>query len=149
MTTTTQVAAVLTALVAAVRVGVPADVVVFDGQPLKISDPDVLVIGWSASGPSVEIDQEVDDLGGGRIERLRIACLASSYRGETDDEAVAFVRTRTVELLDLLTAALEADDTLGGVVSRAEFGTAGALDQAQTKNGPAATIEFTVLAEVL
>lgn len=149
MATTTQVAAVLDALVATVRVGMPDDVVTIDGQPLTIHDPDLLVIGWSATAPAVDIDQEFSDLGGGRTERLRIACLASAYRGETDDEAVAFARNRTVELLDLLTAVLEDDPTLGGVVERAEFGTAGALDQAQTKNGPAATIEFTVLAEVL
>lgn len=149
MPSTTQVALVLDALVAKTRVHVPDDVVVYDGQPTRKDDPDVLIIGWSPSGPAVEISQDVADMGGGRSERLSISGVASAMRGETDEASVRFVRARVVELLDLLVAAIEADPSLGGVVSEAAFGFVGALDQRQTTNGPAASIGFTILADVL
>jgi hypothetical protein len=147
MVTSTQVAAVLDALTAAARVGLPEDVVVIDGQPLKINDPDVIILGWSPTAPSVEFEQEFSDVGGGRSERMSIACVASSLRGEGDEISTSEVRARCVDLLDLLADALAADPTLGDVVQRAELGTAGALDQANTAKGLSASIEFTVLAE--
>jgi hypothetical protein len=148
MTSTTQVAAVLDALYSAARTGLAEeDVVVIDGQPLKINDPDVIILGWSATAPSVEIDQEFTDVGGGRSERLEIACVASALRGEGDEISTSEVRARCVELLDLLADVLADDPTLGDVVQRAELGTAGALDQANTAKGLSASIEFTVLAE--
>jgi hypothetical protein len=147
MATTTQVAVVLDALVAAARVGMPDEVEVVDGPPLKINDPDVVILGWSPTAPSVDIDQEFSDVGGGRSERLVIACVASALRGEGDEISTSEVRSRCVELLDLLEAVLDADPTLGDVVQRAELGTAGALDQANTAKGLSASIEFTVLAE--
>jgi hypothetical protein len=148
MATTTQVAAVLDALYAAARTGLAEqDVIVIDGQPLKINDPDVIILGWSPTAPSADIDQEFSDLGGGRDERLSIACVASALRGEGDDVSTSEVRNRCVDLLDLLAAVLAADPTLGGAVQSAEFGLAGALDQANTAKGLSASIEFTVLAE--
>jgi hypothetical protein len=149
MPTSTQVALVLDALVDAVRVGIPAEelVTVEDGQPSRINDPDVLVIGWSPNAPSAEFEQESSDVGGGRSEDMVISCLASALRGESDEISAREVRARCVELLDLLVAVLDDDPTLGGVVQRAEFGMSGALDQARTKQGLSASIEFTVLAE--
>jgi hypothetical protein len=149
MPTSTQVAVVLDALVDAARVGIPAEqlVTVEDGQPSRINDPDVLVIGWSPNAPSAEFDQEPSDEGGGRSEDMVIACLASALRGESDEIGAREVRARCVELLDLLEAVLDADPTLGGVVQRAELGMRGALDQARTKKGLSASTEFTVLAE--
>lgn len=125
------------------------DVVVYDTQPVRISDPDVLVVGWSASAPSSTLAQRYGDVGGGREERIELACLVSCLRGERDAAAASIVRTRTIELLDAAAAALAADPSLGGLVERAELGLALSFDQAQSDKGTSSTVEFSVVAEVL
>lgn len=150
--TTTVVADALDALVVAARVVFPEDgeVTVYDGQPIRMDDPDVVVLGWSADRASVEINQEAADLGGGRSEVLTVAGLVSALRGDSDpDASPGFVRRRAVELLDTLVDALDADPTMGGRVAVAEFGFASAMDQVQSDAGASASIEFVLRIEVL
>lgn len=148
--TATQVAVALDAIVAALRVALPDVVTVYDGQPISMDDPDVIVIGWSADRAAVEIAQQISDLGGGRSEVLTVFGLASAMRGESDgDFSPVFVRGRAVELLDLLVEVLDVDPTLGGVVSMAELAFASAMDQAQTLAGASATVEFALRVETL
>lgn len=148
--TTTHAAVALDALVAALVVALPEGRVVIDGQPReRINDPDVVVIGFSPDGPAVKIAQQDADMGGGRTEVLSVACTASSERGERDPQAVPDARRSAVETLDLIEAALDVDPTLGGVVTEARFGMAGALDQRRSKGGTEANIDFTILVEIL
>jgi hypothetical protein len=138
----TRTAVVVDALVATLRAALPG-VAVIDGQPLSLDQPDVIVVGFSAERPAVEVTQERLDLHGGRQEQMSIVCLASAWRGDT---SISAVRARSVELLDLVQAALAADTRLGGAARRCEIGMDLLLDQAQTKDGATATVEFTVLA---
>jgi hypothetical protein len=139
----TRTAAVVDALVTALRAALPGGVEVIDGQPLNLDQPDVIVVGFSADRVAVEVSQQRSDLGGGRSDALSIVCLASAWRGDT---SMAAVRDRSVELLTSVQDVLAADRTLGGVVRRVELGYEMSLDQAQTKDGATATVEFTVQA---
>lgn len=139
----TQTATVLDALVAALKVALPG-VEVVDGQPTsaELNDPDVLLVGFSPSRTAVEVEQTRSDLGGTRrAETLSIACLASSWRGETDMSAV---RAKAVEIVDAVRAALAANRSLDGAVRRAELGFGMSLDQAQTADGATSALDFTI-----
>lgn len=148
----TQTAVVLDALVETLTPAMPSPVKVVDGQPQDsdISYPDLLVIGFSANRPAVEIVQERTGIARDRRqETLSVVCLISALRGQSHGGSARTVRTRCVEMLDLLRAALAADRTLGGAVTRAVLSTDMALDQAQTKDGASATIECAVLVTTL
>lgn len=137
----TQVDVVLDGLVSRLRAAVP-NAEVIDGQPVATSQPEVLVVGWSANRVAVEIVQTRPDMTRDRRhETLSIVCLASSARGETESTQVA--RANAVALLEQVKATLAADRRLGGIVRRAQLGLAMSLDQAQG-DGAAATIEFTI-----
>lgn len=141
----TLVAEVLDALVERFRADLP-DVEVTDGQPLNIDAPLVLTVGFSVTRPAAEIVQESSDLADNRDEALSIVCLASSLRGDVE---MSMVRQEAVAILDSVRASLQTDDTLGGLVDRAELGYGLALDQAQTPDGASATVEFTVAVSVM
>jgi hypothetical protein len=137
----TQTAIVLDALVAALNLD---GVEVVDGQPVKLDDPDVLVIGWSPAGP-VTVAQERAGMGRDRRQEVvTVPCVASTWRGESTQAAAKVVRNAAVDILDRVRDRLDADRTLGGAVTRAVLGFEGTLDQAQTADGATATFDFTI-----
>ena len=150
----TTVAPILDALLERFRAGI-LDAEVTDGEPLHLNTAKVLSIGYSANRPSVEITQSFSDLGNGRDERMSIACLASSLRGEMDATTVRRVRLEADALLDAVATELAEDPSLGGLVERAEVGLTLALDQQIARDeegrgrGLVALIEFTIDVAVL
>lgn len=151
----TQVAVALAAVVEALRASIVSAplgpdgqaLLVIDGPPRVIDDPDLLIVGFSASAPDVQVSQQLDDFDGGRTERLTIACLSSSRRGEHDPEWMAVVRAQAVAIVDWAAQVLAADPELGGAVGRAEIGFVSALDQSVHEDGTDATIEFAIIVE--
>ena len=145
------VPAALTALVQVVRsspalaalTNGDAAVRVEDGPWLdRPSESDVIVIGWTPDeGQAVELTHTYD-MGSGR-ESYDVVCLASSFSGDTD---LAVRRARTDELVEAVRTELQADPTLGGVVTHAEI-TSQSWDQYQTSNGCEVPVQFTVHVE--
>lgn len=142
----TQTDVALDALRAALAAGL-SDVELVDGQPIKLDEPDCLIVGWSPTRPAVEIQQEQSGLDKNRrSERLTVACVLSVWRGDTDPKAVRdAAKARMDEIRDVLAA----NRTLGGEVTRAVLGYDGTLDQAQTNDGATATFDFTILVTTL
>lgn len=140
--TTSTIPACLDALVQAARSAL-AGVQVIDGQPAETLEPDVLMIGFtgqpSEAAVTSTLTREVYARSPDR-EQYDIACLASSWRGDTDPKVV---RDRAFELVDAVTGVLADDQTLGGVVLRARL-SAGSVIPEQTTDGATCTIGFTV-----
>lgn len=116
-------------------------VVPVDGQPLpgQESEPDIITIGYNPTRNAVEIERTPDGLVH-EAESYTIACLASSWIGDTDP---APVRIRAFELYAAVAAVVAGDRSLGGAVTeaRVEFTE---FDQQQTTSGAAATVAFNV-----
>jgi hypothetical protein len=140
--TTSTVPACLDALVQAARDELPG-VQVIDGQPVEELAPDVVMIGFTGQPSEAAITstltREVYARSPDR-EQYDIACLASSWRGDTDPKAV---RDRAFELVDAVTGALADDQTLGGAVLRARLSAESVIPE-QTTDGAVCTVGFTV-----
>ena len=140
--TTSTIPACLDALVQAVRAALPG-VQVIDGQPVEELQPDVIMIGFTGQPSTAAITstltREVFARSPDR-EQYDIACLASSWRGETDPKVA---RDRAFALLDAVAGVLADDQTLGGVVLRARL-SAQAVVPEQTTDGATCTVAFTV-----
>jgi len=132
---------VLDAIVAAVRATLP-QVEVWDGQPVKQTQDDVICIGFTGDPEEAAVtatitwDQMAVDP---NREAYTITCLASSWKGE-DGDAKA-VRDRAYELVDGVVAALAQDQSLRALVMRAMVSTQ-AFAQEQTTRGAVATVQF-------
>ena len=114
------------------------NVQVFDGQPTRDIEADVIVVGWSPSRPAVDGDHEAEVVG--ERETYEIACLASSFTGSADAKPV---RDRAFELYTIVHDAIRANKRLDGTVIWARTTVLG-MDQAQTDKGATATVEFVV-----
>jgi len=136
------VPAVLDAIVAAVRAALPG-VEVWDGQPVKQTEDDVICIAFTgepdeaAVNSTISLEQMARDPA---RESYNITCLTSSWKGEADPKAV---RDRAYELVDGVATALATDQTLAGLVMRAMLSTQ-AFAQAQTDRGAVATVQFVI-----
>ncbi|WP_242890265.1 hypothetical protein [Actinomadura litoris] len=134
----------LDALVTGLTAALP-DVQVVDGQPVS-TEGDVICIGFGGvpGEPAVESTRTREQLAREPDrEQYDIACLASSWSGDTDAKTV---RDRAYELVDAAADVLAADDTLGGVVMEARI-TTDSLTQEQTAEGAVATVRFIVHAD--
>ena len=140
--TTSTIPACLDALVQAVRAAL-LGVQVIDGQPVEELEPDVLMIGFTGqpgeAAVTSTLTREVYARSPDR-EQYDVACLASSWRGDTDPKVV---RDRAFELVDAVTGVLADDQTLGGAVLRARL-SAGSVIPEQTTDGATCTVGFTV-----
>jgi hypothetical protein len=136
----TAIPLVLDALVAALRLAPDlAAVDVFDGPQPIAAGGEGIAVGASREDNSVEFTWPPADLAGGDAEHATIACLVWSGSGDT---TFAPARLRVAELLDAVDAALSANRTLSGAVTRAWI-TDGVLQQQQA-NGALVTCEFHV-----
>lgn len=135
---------VLAALVVKARDMLPEGVTVYDGQPDSDPSDECVVIGFTGNPleAAVEDTRSVEEMTRERDrERYEVTNLATSWLGEeTDMEAV---RLRAFSFVDVLAAALAADQTLGGACMLARIAVVG-LAQMQTTRGAVATIQFTV-----
>lgn len=133
--------ATIEALVAVARAAL-TDVQVIDGPPVTNIEPDVLCIGFSPEGVSVEGAVTPSALGGDSDEyEQTITCVASSWRGDND---VKVVRDRVCAMVAAFEDAIAADRSLGEVVTEARLGPAVAFDEAQASDGASASVEFSV-----
>lgn len=113
-----------------------------DGQPLEEpTEPDVLVVGYDPDRNAASTSLAPQGLDS-EVVTFDLACLASSWRGNTD---AAEVRTAVVTLLDAVASAIDADRTLGGAVLDARLELLD-FDQQQGPGGAFATVAFTVRA---
>ncbi|MEU8279561.1 hypothetical protein ACFYOK_29405 [Microbispora bryophytorum] len=137
------VPAVLDAVLAAVRRALP-DVEVWDGQPVKGTEDDVIMIGFTGDPEEAAVTSTITREQMARDpdrEAYNITCLASSWQGQQEDAKA--VRDRAYELVDGVAGALATDQTLAELVMRAMLSTA-AFAQAQTDRGAVATVQFVI-----
>jgi hypothetical protein len=134
----TAIPQVLDALVAALRLALPA-VDVFDGPQSGAVGGEGIAVGTSREDNSVEFTWPAADLAGGDAEHATIACLVWSGSGDSTYQAA---RQRVAVLLDAVAAALAANRTLGGAVSSAWI--TGGVWQQQAVTGVLVTCEFQV-----
>lgn len=116
-----------------------SDTQVLDGPSDEEVAPDVLLVGYSADGPSAESTQVPVGLRADR-ESVDVYCVASSWAGGS---AVRPRRARVFDIVAHVRSLLAADKTLGGAVANARI-TAMGLTQELTTKGAVATVEFTV-----
>lgn len=91
---------------------------VVDGPPTADIRGDVLGVGLSPQEPS-DVESTSTDAGlRGAREQFAIVCVARSWSG---NNALKAQRDRTYRMVDAAEAALVANPTLGGAVSRARW----------------------------
>lgn len=141
----TAIPAALAGLLEQIRDAVDPDLVsVHDGKPEGDVLPDWIAIGYDPTegATAVEFAREWAGLGAEQIdEAFTIACVIRSGSGDDDHAAQ---RTAAIDLLDLVTAAVAADKTLGGAVRVAAVLGNGSIVQAETQAGAAAGVRFVV-----
>lgn len=139
--------AAMARLVSIVDTATAASVTVHDGEPISAETPDWIAIGYDPSSETaVEFDRDWGALGQQRIEEdYSILC---SLRSGSGDEGITARRTAAFALLDIVSAAVAADPTLGGAVRVAAVYGQGSLSQAETGSGAAAGIRFRVACQV-
>jgi hypothetical protein len=92
---------------------------VVDGPPTADIRGDVLGVGLAPQEPSdVESTNTDADLGAGSREQFVVVCVARSWSG---NNALKAQRDRTFRMVDAAEAALAANPSLGGAVSRARW----------------------------
>lgn len=122
-----------------------AKVSVLDGIPNGATHSDVLLID-GLGDTTVDGQQSYAAIGRGRRkETYTVNCSISSERGGSDQRAC---RNRAFDLFDAYAGALEADPTLGGLVTCGQVSTVG-LEQTEpdTVKGRIAIVTFQVLVE--
>jgi hypothetical protein len=138
------VPAVLDRLVELARSVMDEAVQVDDGQPVRDTTDDILVVGFTGDPDEDAVtdtrtreQMTVDP----ETERYEISCVASSWKGV--EGAIQPVRARAYELVDAFNAEILRDHTLGGLVMSTRIATVG-LQQGQTDGGAVATVRFVV-----
>lgn len=107
----------LDALVALFAVKLPGTQIV-DGPPTVDIAGDVVAVGVTPDDPSdVQSTEDIAGLGAVQ-ESFDVLCLARSWSG---GDGVKTQRDRTYRLLTAVKSALAADESLGGVVTRARL----------------------------
>lgn len=140
--TTSAVPAVLDYLVTAWSQALP-NVQVTDGQPLDLQD-DVVCVGFTGTPgeASVASTRTREHMAADPDrEQFDVVSMVSAWRGREPNPKV--VRDALYVLVDALADDLARDQTLGGLVMRAQL-TAGELAQWQTSDGATAVISVTV-----
>lgn len=139
--------AALAQLVSIVDAATADTVTVHDGEPVTAETPDWVAIGYDPSSETaVDFDREWGAIGQQRIEEdYSILC---SLRSGSGDEGITARRAAAFALLDVVSAAVAADPTLGGAVRVAAVYGSGSLSQAETGTGAAAGIRFRVACQV-
>lgn len=145
----TRADAVIDALVAALSADGTLAGLVWDGPPITGDPlPEVVTVGFAfdeSDDSSFEITQSYHDLGpaASRDETVDVRCAVYSSNGDGDMGAA---RARAVVLLGAVESVLRANPTLGLTeVMRAEL-SVGTGRQAQTPEGAACIVQFTVTA---
>lgn len=111
------VPATLDALVALFRARLTGTQVV-DGPPTTDVAGDVVAVGLAPEGPTdVQSTEQIAGMGAVR-ESFDVLCVARSWSGGDDVKAQ---RDRTYRLFAAARAAVAADESLGGVVTRARL----------------------------
>lgn len=143
----TSIPAAIARLVTIVDAATDDTVTVHDGEPETAETPDWIAIGYDpGSELAVEFQREWGSLGQQRMEEdYSILC---SLRSGSGDEDITARRVSAFALLDIVSAAVAADPTLGGAVRVAAVFGPGSLAQAGTKSGAAAGIRFRVACQV-
>lgn len=116
---------------------------VFDG-PIGAATPtsgDIVVVGVEPPTASVDAQQEPHGLGNRLVEEFTVHCRVGSLSGDTDMKPR---RDRVYALLALLTAAVKANSSLGGVCDRAFLGRELNLWQGQIPEGAVAEVAFDI-----
>ena len=104
------------------------------------SEADVIVVGWLPDeGATVDFEETQAGLDSTR-EDFDIAGMVSSWNGDGDMGAAV---DRSDELVEAIRGAINADRTLGGVVTRARLQTVSFSDH-QTAQGAESALEFSV-----
>lgn len=139
----TAIPAAIARLVSIVDAATPNTVTVHDGEPVTAETPDWIAIGYDPSSETaVEFNREWGAIGQRRMEEdFTILC---SLRSGSGDEQISTRREAAFDLLDVVSAAVAADPTLGGAVRVAAVFGNGSLAQAGTGSGAAAGIRFGV-----
>lgn len=143
MASVSTVPAVLDVIVAAVRSALPG-VDVWDGQPVKGTEDDVICIGFTSRPGEAAVESTITReqmATDPSRESYDITCLASSWKGEQDDPVV--VRDGAYALVDAVVGALARDATLDALVMRAMLSTQ-AFAPEQTTRGAVATVMFVI-----
>lgn len=112
---------------------------ILDGPPLTNVEPDVIVVGFTPDGVSVEGEQSPGGLTA-QTQSLGVNCLVSSWSG---DEAMKPVRDHVFTLLSAVEAEVKQDPTLAGAVADARLQFLD-FDQQQDTSGATATVAFTI-----
>lgn len=147
--TVSTIPAALKALVAAAERANPAPVVVTLGQPTRgqaLAD-DVVCIAFTGEPEEAAVTSTRERRQGATApdrESYDVQCIASSWRGASDDPVP--VLDRTYEMIDAFARELAADQTLGGVVMSCWLA-ADATAQVQTERGATTVVRFTVHVE--
>jgi hypothetical protein len=114
---------------------------VFDGPPVNApAELEYLVLGLSMDQDASVNGQDVQGWGGRRDVSYGITNLLQVMSGDT---TVATVRRRLLQLLDAFGALLRADESLGGVCTRAWL-SEWRYQAVESAKGATALIEFTV-----
>lgn len=135
--------AALDALLQAVRLALPDEVLVLDGGPVKEDAPDMVMIGFNGEPgtEAIAISRTGADYGRrSDAETYDITCLASSWRGENDAKTV---RDQAFTLVDLISGELKRDRQLGDTVTRTHLTVAG-VAPLQSSKGARCTVRFTI-----
>lgn len=142
--TTSRVPAVIDALVTTLTAALP-NVTVIDGPLVTVPSGDYLTVGWTPDGDTTTGVQDRAPSGGhARTEHIEVPCYCDSFSGST---AVSARRTAAFTLMAAAETALNADQTLGGVVSAPGYAQLGAYTerQEQTDAGVAVGVVFHVV----
>lgn len=141
--TSSSIPAVLDALFQRWSLALP-DAQVTDGQPLDMDGDDVICVGFTGTPNEVSVTstrtREHMSADPDR-EQYDVVNMVSSWRGREPNAKV--VRDALYALIDAMNDALVADQTLGGLVMRAQLATAN-LAQWQTNDGATTVAEVTV-----
>ena len=149
---TTRAAAVLDTLVSTLAAVPALTGRVWDGPPVTGDPlPEVVTVGYAFDDDddtAVDIRQEYHDLGPAakRDETLDVLCAAYAANGDGD---MAAARARAVTLLGAVETALRANPGLGLADALRTELTVGTMRQAQTAQGTACIVQFTVTATCL
>lgn len=144
---TSAIPAAMARLVAIIDAATADTVGVHDGKPINAETPDWIAVGYDpTSETAVDFNRDWAAIGAQRQEEdFDILC---SLRSGSGDEQISLRRAAAFALLDIVSAAVAMDPTLGGAVRLAAVFGSGSLTQAETGTGGAAGIRFRVACQV-
>lgn len=148
---TTALPEVMAALVSLATAALPG-VLVVDGPPTQFADEQhrqqTLYLGWGLEDGAVQSEWGDEGLRRAESETLTLICAADSWTSSLD---YAAARVSLVGMLRSLSAALEANPTLNGLVTEVELGDRALYDWRPDSGGSGvrASAAFTLVARKL